>query len=150
MVIQSLRPLLHSSSVYSCHLFLIASPSVRALLFLSFIEPIFAWNFPLVSLIFLKRSLLIPILLWDRRWRILLMKLRSPIHWLWVNKNEAYPWWVWFQQEKLWRGIEPFMERDSPAGLQGVSCDVLRDKPHMWQPREWSLGAESASNLQAM
>ena len=31
--------------------------------FLSFIEPIFAWNVPLVSLIFLKRSLVFPILL---------------------------------------------------------------------------------------
>jgi len=45
------------SSVYSCHLFLISSASVRSIPFLSFIEPIFAWNVPLVSLIFLKRSL---------------------------------------------------------------------------------------------
>ena len=30
--------------------------------FLSYIEPIFAWNVPLVSLIFLKRSLVFPIL----------------------------------------------------------------------------------------
>ena len=48
------------SSVYSCHLFLISSASVRSILFLSFIEPIFAWNIPLVFLIFLKRSLLFP------------------------------------------------------------------------------------------
>ena len=33
--------------------------------FLSFIEPIFAWNVPVVSLIFLKRSLLFPILLFS-------------------------------------------------------------------------------------
>jgi len=45
---------LYSSSVYSCHLFLISSASVRSIPFLSFIEPIFAWNIPLVSLIFLK------------------------------------------------------------------------------------------------
>ena len=51
------------SSVYSCHLFLISSASVRSIPFLSFIEPIFAWNVPLVSLIFLKRSLVFPILL---------------------------------------------------------------------------------------
>ena len=44
------------SSVYSCHLFLISSAFVRSIRFLSFIEPIFAWNVPLVSLIFLKRS----------------------------------------------------------------------------------------------
>ena len=37
------------SSVYSCHLFLISSASVRSIPFLSFIEPIFAWNVPLVS-----------------------------------------------------------------------------------------------------
>ena len=40
------------SSLYSCHLFLISSISVRSILFLSFIEPIFAWNFPFVCLIF--------------------------------------------------------------------------------------------------
>ena len=50
------------SSVYSCHLFLISSDSVRSLPFLSFIEPIFAWNVPLVFLIFSKRYLVFPIL----------------------------------------------------------------------------------------
>ena len=56
---------LYSSSVYFCHLFLISSASVRSLPFLSFIVPIFAWNVPLVSLIFLKRSLVFPILLFS-------------------------------------------------------------------------------------
>jgi len=56
---------LYSSSVYSCHLFLISSASVRSIPSLSFIEPIFAWNVPLVSLIFLKRSLVFPILLFS-------------------------------------------------------------------------------------
>ena len=55
------RSFLYSSSVYSCHLFLISSASVRSIPFLSFIEPIFAWNVPLVALIFLKRSLVFPI-----------------------------------------------------------------------------------------
>ena len=41
--------LLYSSSVYSCHLFLISSASVRSILFLSFIVPIFTWNVFLVS-----------------------------------------------------------------------------------------------------
>ena len=59
------RSFLYSSSVYSCHLFLISSASVRSILFLSFIVPIFAWNVPLVSLIFLKRSLVFPILLFS-------------------------------------------------------------------------------------
>ena len=44
------------SSVYYCHFFLISSASVRSMPFLSFIVPIIAWNVPLVSLIFLKRS----------------------------------------------------------------------------------------------
>ena len=51
--------------VYSCQLFLVSSASVRSLSFLSFIVPIFAWNVPLVSLIFLKRSLVFPILLFS-------------------------------------------------------------------------------------
>ena len=59
----SWRSFLYSSSVYSCHLFLIYSGSVTSIAFLSFIVPIFAWNVPLVSLIFLKRSLVFPILL---------------------------------------------------------------------------------------
>ena len=37
----------------------------RSIPFLSFIELIFAWNIPLVSLIFLKRSLVFPILLFS-------------------------------------------------------------------------------------
>ena len=45
----------------SCHLFLISSASVRSIPFLSFIEPICAWNVPFVCLIFLKRSLVFPI-----------------------------------------------------------------------------------------
>ena len=59
----SWRSFLYSFSVYSCYLFLISSASIRSILFLSFIVLIFAWNVPLVSLIFLKRSLVFPILL---------------------------------------------------------------------------------------
>ena len=59
----SLRCFLYSSSVYSCHFFLISSASIRSLIFLSFIVPILAWNVPLVSLIFSKISLVYPILL---------------------------------------------------------------------------------------
>ena len=57
----SWRSFLYSSSVYSCYHFLVSSASVRSLPFLSFIVHIFAWNIPLVSLIFLKRSLVFPI-----------------------------------------------------------------------------------------
>ena len=45
--------------------FLISFASVRSILFLSFIQPIFAWNVPLVTLIFLKRSLVFAILLFS-------------------------------------------------------------------------------------
>ena len=45
----SWRYFLYSSSVHSCHLFLISSAFVRFLPCLSFIEPIFAWNIPFVS-----------------------------------------------------------------------------------------------------
>ena len=67
MVIWVVKIVLFSFSVYSCHLFLISSASVMSI-FLSFIVPIFAWCYPkipLVSLIFLKRSLVFPILLFS-------------------------------------------------------------------------------------
>ena len=58
----SWRSFLYSCSVYSCHLFLIssASPTISVLY-----RAHFAWNVPLVSLIFLKRSLVFPILLFS-------------------------------------------------------------------------------------
>ena len=46
----------YNSSVYSFHVFLISSASVRSIPFLSFIKPIFAWNAPLVSLNFLEEN----------------------------------------------------------------------------------------------
>ena len=51
--------------MYSCHLFLILSASVRSMPFLPFIMPIFAWNVPLESLIFFNRSLVFPTLLFS-------------------------------------------------------------------------------------
>ena len=65
MIIWVVKLFLYSSSVYSCHLFLVSFASVRSIPFLSFIEPIIAWNVPLVSLIFLKRCLLFPVLLFS-------------------------------------------------------------------------------------
>ena len=59
------RSFLYSSLVYSCQLYLISSASVRSTSLLSFIMPIFAWNVPLVSLNFLKRSLVFSILLFS-------------------------------------------------------------------------------------
>ena len=59
------RSFLHRSSVYSCHLFLISFASYRFIPFLSFIKPIFAWNVLYLSLIFLKKPLVHPILLFS-------------------------------------------------------------------------------------
>ena len=81
----------YNYSVYSYHLFLISSASVRSIPFLSFIEPIFAWNLPLVSLIFLKRSLVFTILLFSSisfHWS-LRKAFWSPLAILW---NSAFKW----------------------------------------------------------
>ena len=79
------------SSVYSCHLFLISYSSVRSIQFLSFIVSIFAWNVPLVSIIFLKRSQVFPILLFssiDLHWSMRKVSL-SLFATLW---NSAFKW----------------------------------------------------------
>ena len=76
---------------YSCHLLLLSSASVRSIPFLSFIGSIFAWNVPLVSLIFLKRLLVFTILLISS----------IPLHWslrkaflsvLAILWNSAFKW----------------------------------------------------------
>ena len=81
----------HSSAVYSCHLFFILYTSVQSIPFLSFIEPIFAWNVPLVSLIFLKRSLVFPILFFSSislHW-----SLRKPfLSLLAIPQNSEFKW----------------------------------------------------------
>ena len=86
---QSLRTFLYSSSVYSCYLFLI-STFVKSLLFLSIIVPIFAWNVPLVSLIFLERSLVFPILLFSSI--SLYHSLKTFLSLLAILLNSAFSW----------------------------------------------------------
>ena len=51
--------------MYSSHLFLIASASTRSLPFLSFTVPVFGQNIPLIFPVFLKRSLVFPLLLFS-------------------------------------------------------------------------------------
>ena len=58
------RSFLYSSSVYSCHLFLISSASVRSLPFVLY-QAHLCMKCSLVSLILLKRSLVFPILLFS-------------------------------------------------------------------------------------
>ena len=89
------RSFLYISSVYSCHLFLISSVSVRSMPFLSFIMPIFAWNVPLVSLIFLQRPLVFPVLLFysiSLHWllreaflSLLAILWNSPFKWIYLS-----------------------------------------------------------------
>ena len=62
---RSLRPFLYSSSMYSCYLVLISSAFIRSFPFLSFIRPILAWNVPLILSVFLRRSLVFPVLLFS-------------------------------------------------------------------------------------
>ena len=86
----SLRPFLYSSSVYSCHLFLIAS-SVRSLPFLSFIVPALAWNGPLIFPVFLKRSLAFPVLLFSSTYLHCLSK-NAFLSLLVVLWNSTFSW----------------------------------------------------------
>ena len=79
------------SSVYSCHLFLVSSASVRSIQFLSFIVPIFAWNVPLISLIFLKICLVFPILLFSSILLHLLLR-KAFLSLLAILWNSAFKW----------------------------------------------------------
>ena len=83
MVTWVIKIFLSYSSVYSWHLFLISSVSVRSIPFLSFIVPVFTWRVPLVSLIFLKRSLVFSILLF----------LSISLHW---SLRKAYLFLLFF------------------------------------------------------
>ena len=51
--------------MYSSHLFLISSASIMSLLFLSFDVIIFGWNVHLILSVFLKKSLVLPFLLFS-------------------------------------------------------------------------------------
>ena len=94
VIIPSWLSFLYSSSVYSCPLFLISSYSVRSLQFLSCIEPIFAWNVPLVSLIFLKRSLVFPILLF--------FSISLHLSYAAYQKKKSYFETIFFYLEENW------------------------------------------------
>jgi len=122
---------LYSSSVYYCHLFLISSGSVRSIPFLSFIEPIFAWNVPLVSLIFLKRSLVFPILLFSC----------ISLHW---SLRKAFLSLLWNSAFRcLYLSFSPLLFSDSSACFKATSSDtvmyafrnlvfLIRER-HLWQ-----------------
>ena len=105
----SLRPFLYSSSVYSYHFFLISFTSVRPFLFLSFIMPIFAWNIPLTSPIFWKRSLVFPSLLFFSIYFHCSLK-KAFLYPLWRENL----WNIWSSKAILWNSpstvyIFPFL-----------------------------------------
>ena len=132
----SWRSFLYSYFVYSCHLFLISSASVRSILFLSFVVPIFAWNVPLVSLIFLKRSLVFPILSFSSislHWSLRKAFL-SLLDILW---NSTFKWvYLSFSLElhslsklysvHLWNG-----EVISPVRFAGKICSSVQSLSHV-------------------
>ena len=88
---ESLTSFLYSSSVYSGHLFLISSASVRSIPFLSLIVPIFAWNVPLESLIFLKRPLVFP-MLWFSSISLHCSVQKAVLSLLAILWNSAFRW----------------------------------------------------------
>ena len=101
--------------MYCCLLFLISSASVRTIPFLSFIVLIFAWNAPLVSLIFLKSSLVFLILLFSSislHWS--LRKVFLPL--LAILWNSAFKW-VYF----------PFLLCLLPLFFSQVICKASSD-----------------------
>jgi len=100
---------------------LISSASVRSVPFLSFIEPIFAWNVSLVSLLFLKRSLVFPILCFplflctDRRGRLSYLSLLffGTLHsngYIFLGDGLApcllYNAWTPFHSSPLWQKVK--------------------------------------------
>ena len=92
MVIWVIKIFWYGSSMPSCHLFLISSASVRSIPFLSLIVYIFAWNIPLVSQIFLRRSLVFPFLLFSSiflHWSLRKAFL-SPLAIFWTLHSDAY------------------------------------------------------------
>ena len=111
---ERLQSFLYRSSVYSCHLFLISSASVRSIPFLYFIESIFAWNIPLISLIFLKRSL-VPLLLLLGRFSCVQV-CATP----WTAAYQALPS-MGFSRQEYWNGVP----LPSPEEISSLSLSVV-------------------------
>ena len=88
---RSLRSFLYSSSVCSLHLSLIFSTSIRSLPFVSFIVTVFGWNIPLIFPIFLRRSLVLPFLLFSSISLHCSLK-KAFLSLLAVFRNSAFSW----------------------------------------------------------
>ena len=107
--------------MYSYHLFLISSASVRSTPFLSFSVPVLAWNVPLVSLIFLTRSLVFPILLFSS------ISLHCPLENAFLS-----PCCI----------LSPYNVLGWPKSLFGLFCKIVWKYPSdlFGQPSIWSQG----------
>ena len=113
--------------------------------FLSFINPIFAWNVPLVSLIFLKRSQVFPILLfssislhcslrkaflsflailWNSAYRCLYLSLES------INTNKA------IEGDGITAELFQILKGDAVKMLHSI-CQQIR-KTQQW-PWDWKM-----------
>ena len=77
-------------SVFSCHLFLISSASVRSLSILFFIMLVLAWNVPLISSVFLRRGLVFALLLFS--FVSLHCSFKEVLSLLAVVWNSAFSW----------------------------------------------------------
>ena len=77
--------------MYSSHLFLIASASTRSLPFLSFTVPVFGQNIPLIFPVFLKRSLVFPLLLFSSIFKHYSLK-KAFLSLLAILWNSAFSW----------------------------------------------------------
>ena len=93
--------------IFGTVLLLMSSASVRSISFLSFIEPIFALNIPLVYLILLKISLVFPILLFScisLHWSLskaflslLAILWKSAFKWIYLSFSPSF-WLLLFSQ----------------------------------------------------
>ena len=79
------------SFMYSFHLFLTSSASLRSLSFLSYIVLIIGWKSPLMFLIFLKRSLVFPLLLFSSIIKHCSLK-KAFLFFLDILLNSAFNW----------------------------------------------------------
>ena len=129
-----LRSFLCSSSMYFYHLFLISSASVRSIPFVSFIVSIFAWNVPLVSLIFLTRSL-------KESLSHLLFSSVS-LHWSLRKEQQLSPavslmvFWQNFEAVSTGLGREPWslLKEESPSPLFQLKLQRFLLWPRMDMP----------------
>ena len=117
----SLWPFLYSSSVPSCYFFLISYASLMSLTFLSFIVPIFEWSIPMISPIFLKRSILFtiyyfPLILEFSLTKtflyLLVILCKSAFHWVYLSLSFCCSLLLFFQL--FWR---PAQETTLPSHI---------------------------------